>query len=59
MAVTGPAPIFSAITHRVILARLVDDLLDLHWHLDYLLDCRVDIDSIGSVVARVVDGAHC
>ena len=30
-------------------------------YLDYLLDldCSVDVDSIGSVVARAVDGTHC
>ena len=35
----------------------VHNLLNLHrhWH----LNGRVDIDGIGSVVARAVDGAHC
>ena len=30
-------------------------------YLDYRLDLngRVDVDSIGSVVARTVDGTHC
>jgi len=31
------------------------------FYLDYLLDlhCRVNVDSIGSMVARTVDGTHC
>jgi len=61
MAVSGSTPVLGAITNRLILAPFVDDLLDLLRHLDYLLnlDCSVDVDSIGSVVARAVNSTHC